>query len=168
MRREWHWSIGNVGISTSDWFSVLKIFQIIHTIYFILHFLYLTSDFKGTNFLLATVSKVEPWICSRLSTTDFTVPSWLLSLFTTGCPVLSWDIDDDDRPKDKPSRSEWSTCTHRRNPRLRWTVARGTVARSRTPDWTRRKSLWGTSRWAHDLWRRSFCFWTQCTGLFAT
>ena len=24
-------------------------------------------------------------------------------------------------------------------------------------DWTRRKSLWGSSRWAHNLWRKSSC-----------
>ena len=43
---------------------------------------------------------------------------------------------------------------HRRNPCLRGTVAWGTVARLRTPDWTRRKSLWGSSPWAHNLWGR--------------
>ena len=40
---------------------------------------------------------------------------------------------------------------HHRNPRPRGTVARGTVARSWTPDWTRRTSLWGSSPWAHNL-----------------
>ena len=59
----------------------------------------------------------------------------------------------------------------RRNPRLRRTIARGTVARSRTLDLTRRESLWGSSRWAHNWWRRSSFHWTpslrrRCAGLF--
>ena len=35
-RWEWHWSTGNAGISTANWFSILKILRIVHTIYFIL------------------------------------------------------------------------------------------------------------------------------------
>ena len=46
---------------------------------------------------------------------------------------------------------------HRRNPRPRGAVARGTVARSWTPDWTRRKSLWGSCPWAHNLCGRRTC-----------
>ena len=36
MRWEWHWSTGNVEISTAYWFSVLKVLRIAHTIDFIL------------------------------------------------------------------------------------------------------------------------------------
>ena len=40
MMWERHWSTGNVGISTANWFSVLEVLRIVHTIYFILQFLY--------------------------------------------------------------------------------------------------------------------------------
>ena len=43
---EKHWSTGNVGISTANWFSVLKVLRIVHSIYFILQFLYLASQFQ--------------------------------------------------------------------------------------------------------------------------
>ena len=36
MMWEWHWSTGNVGISTANWFSILEVLTIVHTIYFIL------------------------------------------------------------------------------------------------------------------------------------
>ena len=36
MRWERHWLTGNVGICTADWFNILKISRINHTIYFIL------------------------------------------------------------------------------------------------------------------------------------
>ena len=36
MRWERHWLTGNVGLSTAYWFSILKIYRIIHTINFIL------------------------------------------------------------------------------------------------------------------------------------
>ena len=32
---------------------------------------------------------------------------------------------------------------------------RGTVARLRPPDWIRHESLWGSCRWAHNMWRRT-------------
>ena len=40
MRWERHWSTGNVGTSTANWFSILEVLRIVHTIYFILQFLY--------------------------------------------------------------------------------------------------------------------------------
>ena len=40
MYREWHWLVGNVGISTAHRLSILKILRIVHTIYFVLQFLY--------------------------------------------------------------------------------------------------------------------------------
>ena len=43
MRCERHRLTGNVGMSTAYWFSILKIFRIIHTINFILQFLNLTG-----------------------------------------------------------------------------------------------------------------------------
>ena len=48
MRWEWHWSTGNVGISTANWFSILKILRIVHTIYFILQFLYSATEFQDS------------------------------------------------------------------------------------------------------------------------
>ena len=88
--------------------------------------------------------------------------AWLMSRQTTGFTDLSWLIDDDDRPETGLLvRSDrlvlGMPCTasdrfrRRRDPRLR-----GTVARLRTPDWTWHKSLWGSSRWAHNLWRRTW------------
>ena len=52
MRWEWHWSTGNVGISTANWFSVLKILRIAHTIYFILQFLYSARKFQYSVLIL--------------------------------------------------------------------------------------------------------------------
>ena len=59
MRWERHRLTGNVGMSTAYWFSILEISWIIHTINFILQFLYLASEFKDSIF--AIVSNVETW-----------------------------------------------------------------------------------------------------------
>ena len=48
MRWEKHWLTGNVGLSTAHWFSIFKISRIVHTIDFILQFLYLASEFKDS------------------------------------------------------------------------------------------------------------------------
>ena len=52
MRWEKHWLTGNVGISTAYRFSILKISWIIHTIYFIFQFLYLTRKFENSVLVL--------------------------------------------------------------------------------------------------------------------
>ena len=53
MRREWHWSTGNVRISTANWFTFLKIFWIIDTINFILHNpVYLANKFQNSVLVL--------------------------------------------------------------------------------------------------------------------
>ena len=52
MRWEWHWSTGNVGISTANWFSILKILRIVQTIYFILQFLYSAREFQDSVLIL--------------------------------------------------------------------------------------------------------------------
>ena len=61
MRWEWHWLTGNVGISTADRFSILKVSWIIHAITCILQFLYLACKFQDSVLILALVSKVELW-----------------------------------------------------------------------------------------------------------
>ena len=48
VRWERHWLTGNVGMSTAYWFSILKISRIVHTIDFVLWFLYLASEFKDS------------------------------------------------------------------------------------------------------------------------
>ena len=45
--------------------------------------------------------------------------------------------------------------THDRWWRHRSRGLQGTVARSRTPGWTRQKPLWWSGRWAHNLWKSS-------------
>ena len=66
MRWEKHWLTGNVGLSTAYWLSICQIFRIVHTINFILQFLYYASEFKDSilifdQFSLAIESNVEPW-----------------------------------------------------------------------------------------------------------
>ena len=48
MRWEWHWLTGTVGMSTAYWFSILRISRIVHTINFVLQFLYLASKFQNS------------------------------------------------------------------------------------------------------------------------
>ena len=104
--------------------------------------------------------------------------AWLASRQTTGLHVLSW-LTDDDRQDDRPSPSEWSArLRHDWGVSDRWWYRRsrslrGTVARSRTPGWTRHKPLWWSGRWAHNLWRSSYCpedpaTQRQCAWLWST
>ena len=63
---EWHWSTGNVGISTASWFSILKLLWITHTIFSFCNSCIRPESPKivswsSTNLLLAIVSKVELW-----------------------------------------------------------------------------------------------------------
>ena len=255
MRWERHKLTGNVGMSTAYWFSILKISWIIHTINFILQFLYRTSKFQKSVLVLDQSSscysvesrtlklpstssisvRLFSW-ASRRSQFCFNNCSWskLLSMefvsawarwssscltarsfnliFVSLCRSIKspgirvlwyppdsrfWFADLLSVQRELPnpfmfkvwlfdhcfnnglhrSIGHWrrrltnrqafslgvidlfSECIeehltelrHHRNPRPRGTVARGTVARSWTPDWTRRTSLWGSSPWAHNL-----------------
>ena len=77
--------------------------------------------------------------------------AWPASRQTTGCSVLSWLIDDDDRQDDRPSPSEWSARLWHAL-RSVWPMVISSWSKSsRTPGWTRHKPLWWSGRWAHNL-----------------
>ena len=52
MRWESRWLTGYVGISSAYRFSVLEILRIVHTIYFILQFLYSLAEFQDSVLIL--------------------------------------------------------------------------------------------------------------------
>ena len=66
VRWEWHWSTGNVGISTAYWFSILNILRIVHTIYFILQFLYSARKFQYCVLILDEFSSCHSVECRTL------------------------------------------------------------------------------------------------------
>ena len=72
MRWERHKLTGNVGMSTAYRFSILKISRTVHTLDFIVQFLYLASKFQNSIsdlrpiFVFAIVSKVELWKSSSI------------------------------------------------------------------------------------------------------
>ena len=63
MRWEWHRSTGNVRISTAYWFSILKMFWIVRTIYFILQFLCSARKFQANVVGVENLSKWSSEIC---------------------------------------------------------------------------------------------------------
>ena len=88
MKWEWHRLTGNVGMSTAYWCSILKISRIVHTINFILQFLYLASEFKDSISIFDQPSPrncAEYWALKSLQFFHFT-EAFLMSF--TKIPVL--------------------------------------------------------------------------------
>ena len=67
MRWEWHWSTGNVGISTANWFSIQKLLWITHTIYFIVQIMYSARKFQYSVLILEEFSSCHRIECGTLN-----------------------------------------------------------------------------------------------------
>ena len=113
MRWEWHWSTGNVGISTANWFSILKLFN--HS-YNLFHFAIPVFGQKvpeivswsSTSLRLAMVSKVELWNFFN-SSISLRLLWWAWRNSKFCCNNCSWRSCWN-RCWTSSARAQWSSC----------------------------------------------------------